>query len=398
MRVTARQYEGGLRCIYVPVKTQTASVLVNVRSGSNSERRGEHGIAHFIEHMLFEGTKKMPSSFLVANEIEKLGGELNAATSNERTYFYAKVPARHFGSALNVLSDIVCSPLFDPAAIEKEKSVVLDEIRLVNDQPRFYQWVLFSESLFGTHPAGRPIYGAVSDIARLDRNHVLDYYCRHYGRKNITVAVAGNVPGCFSLVKRAFSSLAGGFAHRPGATVRLQKKSRCVTERKGTAQGYAVLGYRTVPRQHPDSVVLDVIRAILGRGQSGKIFDEIRNKRGLAYEVGVHHNPSTDFGFFAVYFSAEKKNLARCRSIALAEIGRLSEAGRKELSEAKAYLEGEFLLQCEDTCKAAELAAFWDQAGLSIAGYPASVRKVSVQDVRRAAQKYLKFYTMTKII
>jgi len=147
----------GIKVIQIPASNDICCVFLNVKVGSNHEPAEIAGISHFIEHMLFEGTKKRPDSFAISNEIEKYGGELNAATSNERTFFYAKVPAKRFGLALDVISDIACNPIFSDKLIEKEKGIVVDEIKMINDQPRFYQWILFESTLFQKHPAQYPI-------------------------------------------------------------------------------------------------------------------------------------------------------------------------------------------------------------------------------------------------
>jgi len=356
-------FSNGCRLIHVPRQSSTCTVLVNVAAGSNNESDKIQGISHYIEHMLFEGTKKRPDSYIISNEIERLGGEFNAATSNERTYYYIKVASQHFGTALDVLSDITCNPLFGPGLLEKEKGIIADEIKLVTDQPRFYQWIFFQQKLYKKHPARRPIYGSIESVNAINRQNILDYYQKHYVGKNITVVVVGDTDNVKARVGKAFSSLAAGKPTFLPAYKEPAQKNESFEEKRNTAQAYMIQGYKTPPRNHKDSYALDVIRAILGRGQSGKIFNEVRNKRGLAYDVGVLHNPSTDFGFFAVYVNTHRENVEKVREIISDEIRKLSSVTDIELEEAKTFLEGEFLLQSDDTQRYADMIAFWAQCG-----------------------------------
>ncbi len=390
----------GLRVIHVPRDTGTVCIEMNVKVGSNDETAGIAGISHFIEHMLFEGTKRRPGSFQISNEIERLGGEFNAATSNDRTFFYTKVPAKHFDIALDIISDIITNPLFDSKLIEKEKNIVKDEIKLVNDQPRYFQWVLFQQALYRGHPAGKPIYGNIAAIEGLNRRKTMEYYQKHYRPGNMTLVIVGNVPGVFEKVRKSLSSFSG----KPPIVKNLQQvrsipKPVIKKTRKNTLQAYSILGYNTVARKHEDSYALDVIRAVAGRGQSGKIFNEIRTKRGLAYDVGVHHNPDTDLGFFSVYVNTNKKNLDKVRDIIIRELRKLRKITPRELHEAKTFLEGEYLLQSEDSQKMADLIAFWDQADTagSAMKYVSRVKKVTAKDVSKVINRYFKNYTMAVI-
>jgi len=211
----------------------------------------------------------------------------------------------------------------------------------------------------------------------------------------MTVVVVGSAQGALEKVSQAFSRGAKASVQREKTkTWQKQTESVMKTVEKNTNQAYAVLGYRTVPRCHPDSYALDVLRAILGRGQSGRIFDEVRNKRGLAYDVGVHHNPSTDFGFFSVYVNTDKSNLDKVKEIILKELKK--PVSEKEVMEAKTYLEGEFLFQSEDNQKYADLIASWEQVESSSAvdEYMDKVNAVTKKDVEIVVDKYLDYHTM----
>jgi len=383
----------GIKVIQIPASNDICCVFLNVKVGSNHEPAEIAGISHFIEHMLFEGTKKRPDSFAISNEIEKYGGELNAATSNERTFFYAKVPAKRFGLALDVISDIACNPIFSDKLIEKEKGIVVDEIKMINDQPRFYQWILFENTLFRKHPAGRPIYGKIETVENLSRDKILEYYNRHYVAENMTLLVVGGVKDVVKMAEEAFANVLTGKAVSQSYTEPVHKERVFKEEKRGTEQAYMIMGYNTVPRANADSYALDILRAVMGRGQSGRIFNEVRNKRGLAYDVGVLHSPSTDFGFFAIYVNTNQKNVEKAEKIIVEEL--LKDISEKEIDEAKAFLEGEYLLQAEDSQKLAETVAFWDQVGEDAGKYVERVMAVSSKEVVEVVGKYFCHPTVT---
>jgi predicted Zn-dependent peptidase len=392
--------DNGLKIIYKKKRANSVCIEVNVKVGSNNETADEAGISHFIEHMLFEGTKKRANSYLISNEIEKLGGDLNAATSNERTFYYCKVPNKHFEVALDVISDIIINPEFKEEFIEKEKKIVIDEINLVNDQPRYYQWVMFEKALFVNHPAKNPIYGKKEVIESLTREKIVDYYSRYYLSNNMTIVIVGDVDDHINHIKKKFDKISKGDLQKkkeiiePKQTTDIKKE-----EFKDILQAYTIIGFKTVPRNHKDSYVLDVIRAILGRGQSGKIFNEVRNKRGLAYDVGVYHSPSTDFGFFAVYANSNKEHVEKIKEIVLAELEKMKDVTSLELKEAKTFLEGEFLLEYEENNKMADLLAFWDQMGdvNSAFDYVDKIKKITAKDIKHVIEKHFKHHTMTVI-
>jgi predicted Zn-dependent peptidase len=392
--------DNGFRIIYKKQKSNSVCIEVNVKVGSNNETYDEAGISHFIEHMLFEGTKKRENSFLISNEIEKLGGDLNAATSNERTFFYSKVPNKHFGVALDVISDILLNPEFKEEFIEKEKKIVIDEINLVNDQPRYYQWVMFEKALFVNHPAKNPIYGRKEVIQSLTKEKVVGYYSKYYIPNNMTIVVVGDVDEPIDQIKKYFNGiLKGKLIDKEKVVEPNQTKSTITNETKDILQAYSIIGFKTVSRNHNDSYVLDVIRAITGRGQSGKIFNEVRNKRGLAYDVGVYHSPSTDFGFFAVYANSGKEHVEEIKSIVLNELEKMKDTNDNDLNEAKTFLEGEFLLEYEENNKMADLLAFWDQIGdvNQSKEYIDQIKKVTLNDIKRVVETYFNYYTMTVI-
>ncbi len=370
-------------------KSVAVEVMFNV--GSNYENRKQAGLSHFLEHMLFEGTKKRKSSGEIANEIEKYGAEFNAYTTGDRTAFFIKIMNKRFEVALDILSDMIKNSVFDKKIIEKEKKVVLKEINMVTDDSRLHQWILFQKTIFEKHPAKNPTYGTVEAVKNFSRRDIVDYYKTHYIPNNMIISVVGNVGNVKENVEKYFGSLKPGKAiKRIYVNEPLQTKAKKFVEKKKTLNSYMVLGYKTVPWQHKDSYVFDVISAVLGRGQSGWMFNEIRNKKGLAYQVGVNVEDEYDYGTFAVYAGLDKKKIAKAKEIMLQQFKRLQKLAKKDLDESKTYIEGNHTLQMEDNFNKTDELAVWESMGnvKLIDSYLTNIRKVTVNDVRRVAKKY----------
>ncbi len=384
--------KNGITLIFEKNSSKSVAVEAAFKVGSHHESKEMAGISHFLEHMLFEGTKKRKDSREIANEIEKYGGEFNAYTAGDRTAFFIKIINKRLDVALDILSDMISSPVFDERIIEKEKQVILKEINMINDDPRLYQWVLFHKILFEKHPARNPIYGTAGTVKKLDKKHVAGYYYSHYIPNNMVISIVGNVENVKEKIEKYFGQLkAGKQLLRHAIEEPLQAKAKKFVEKKKTLNSYMVLGYKTVPRMSKDSYVFDVIAAILGRGQSGWIFDEIRNKRGLAYQVGVNNETETDYGVFAVYAGLDKKNVENAKNIILEQFRRLEKLSKKDLEEAKTHIEGNHTLQMEDNFHHADDISFWETIkDAKLAGsYLKNIRKVTVDDVKRVARKYL---------
>jgi len=391
--------KNGLTIIYQEKDTNSVAIEILVKVGSNDETKTERGISHFLEHMVFEGTKKRPTSQEIANEIEKIGGDLNAYTSNERTCFFVKILNKHFDIGLDILADIVQNPVFDKNNIEKEKKIVLKEVDMVNDEPRFYQWVLFEKNLFEKHPSKFPTYGDRKVINGLTRKKVLDYYLKYYQPNNMVISIVGNVKDWKKKVEQKFISPAGKELKKLKVNEPATKKNKLKKEKRKIANTYLVLGYKTVPRTHPDSYILEVVSGILGRGQSGWMFQEIRGKHGLAYEVGTQHACDQDYGYFSVYLSTEKKKVNLAIKLVLEQLNKLKSLSEKDLQESKTYLEGSYLLETEDNQKLADALVFWEQIedAKKIEEFVKKIKKVTTKDIKRVVNKYFNNYCLAVV-
>ena len=384
----------GLTILYYPKKGNSVVVEVMINVGSCHEKKVERGISHFLEHILFEGTSKRRSNKEISNEIERIGGDFNAYTSTGKTCFYAKVLKKHFSIAVDVLADILQNPLLREEDIKKEKNVVLKEIAMIYDEPKYHQWVLLQQNLFEKHPCKFPTYGDVKVIRALDRRRVEHFFKKHYVPNNMVVSIVGDVSNWRPEIGKKFAFKRGKVTKMRFPTEPALRKDKKLVLKKKIFNTHLVLGFKTVPRVHPDSYVLDIINGILGRGQSGKMFTEIRSKRGLAYDVGTQVLADTDFGYFAVYAIIDKKNIGLVKDLMLKEIQGLREVSAEEVKEAQEYIEGDYLLGMEDAQKVADQVLFWEQvkSAEEMNGYLQKIKKVTVADVRRVVEKYFKHY------
>jgi len=380
----------GLTLIYKEVPSQTVTVEFSVHTGSILEKKAEAGLSHFLEHLLFEGTKNRPNSKAIANEIEKYGGEFNAATSFERTFYYVKIANKHFNVALDILYDMFTNSLFTPSIIEKERKVILDEVNMVNDNPRHYQWILFHKALFDKHPAKNPVYGNVPVLKKIKRKQILDYFTKYYTPSNITIVITGNVKNAIFEAEKKCRHWENKMVTVPEIPLMSKNKKTFAKEKKKLSQSYMVLGYKTVAKHHKDSVVFDVMQGILGRGQSGWLFDEIRAKRGLCYNVGIEYDAGKNYGSVGIYCGTNKKNIIKVEKLIMEQLNKLKTVSAKDVNDAQTYIEGSIALHHENTAILAEDIADWNFTDSLEAfnSYLQHIKKVTVADVRRVAKKY----------
>jgi len=389
----------GLTVIFEPQKSKSVVVEVMVKVGSNHESATERGISHFIEHMLFEGTEKRQSNQEISNEIEKLGGEFNAYTTCERTCFYVRVLKKHFSIAVEILADILHNSSFKEAEFNKEKKVVLKEITLVNDEPKLHQWIMLQQNLFQKNRCRYPTYGKKKIIQNLTREKVLKYFHKHYLPKNMIISVVGDVKNWKKEVEKHFKVKVGSPPPLLKVIEPTLNKNIIVKQKREVANTYMVMGFKTVPKHHPDSYALEILDGILGRGQSGKMFTEIRGKKGLAYDVGTQNINEISYGYFAIYATIDRQNVELVRKMILDEIKKIQQITSKEIEEAKTYVEGDFYLELEDNQKVADQLLFFAQAGKAeeLHHFVPKVKKVTTQDVKRVTNKYFKNYVLAVI-
>jgi predicted Zn-dependent peptidase len=331
---------------------RSAAVGYWIGAGSRDEEPVEAGVTHFIEHLLFKGTERF-SALEIAEIFDGLGGELNAATSREHTLVYARIPDHHLATAVDVMSDMVFAPAF--AELDSEREVVLEEIAMYDDAPQELVHDLIADAVFGDHPLGRPVIGTSEVISSIPRESIARYHDTMYVPGNIVVAAAGNIDHdhVVELVSRALERravVAGERANVRPALVQAPPP-RLRFQQKDTEQYHVCLAAPGISRSDRRRFAASLLDAILGGSASSRLFQEIREKRGMAYAVYSFISQYTDTGQIGVYLGTREDNLADALAITAEQIADISGGNlpARELERAKENIKGRVLLSMEST-------------------------------------------------
>lgn len=320
-----------------------------IGSGSRDETDSKAGISHFIEHMLFKGTARY-SAQEIAEIFDELGGELNAATSRETTVIYCRVPDTRLERAFDVMADMVFRPSFND--VDSEREVVLEEIAMVEDTPHDLVHDYAAEAVFGTHPLGRPVIGRAEVISSVSRRSLAAYHRRAYAGNRLVVAAAGSVDHA-QLVKLLKERREGGRAVEAPARRPLRRLPTpgLRFQEKETEQYHVCLGGPGISRTDERRFAASILDAIVGGSASSRLFQEIREKRGMAYSVYSYSSQYEETGQVGLYVGTREENLPECLEIAVAELGDLAGGNvrRDELERAQENLKGRILLSLEST-------------------------------------------------
>jgi predicted Zn-dependent peptidase len=331
---------------------RSAAVGYWIGAGSRDEGADEAGVTHFIEHLLFKGTGTY-SAVEIAEIFDGLGGELNAATSREHTLVYGRVPDHHLETAMDVMGDMVFAPTF--ADLDSEREVVLEEIAMYEDAPQDLVHDLIAEAVFGDHPLGRPVIGTADVISSIPRDTIAGYHDAMYVPANIVVAAAGNIEHerVVELVERALERRNAAGASRLNARPPLLQPPppRRRFQQKDTEQYHVCLGAPGISRSDRRRFAASLLDAILGGSASSRLFQEIREKRGMAYSVYSFVSQYTDSGQIGVYLGTREDNLADALAITAEQIADVAAGNvrESELDRAKENLKGRILLSMEST-------------------------------------------------
>jgi predicted Zn-dependent peptidase len=329
---------------------KSVSIGVWVINGSRDERPGENGISHFIEHLLFKGTERR-TAFDISKEIDSVGGSLNAFTGREYTCFYAKVIDQNLPLAINLLSDIFLHSLLDPKDIEKERMVILQEIKMVEDTPDDYVHDLFNRACWGDHPLGFPILGTSELIQSFQRDQILKYLQDNYQPNQVVVCAAGSLQ--HEEVVRQIDNAFGGMVK--SAEVKRREKPRTISTtnvcKRDLEQVHFCLGMKGLQHNHSLRFNSYVLNTILGGGMSSRLFQEIRENRGLAYSVYSYLPTYLDAGLIVVYAGTSGNTFQEVIDLILMELNHLKNEPFKngELNTAKEQLKGNLLLSLESS-------------------------------------------------
>ena len=321
-----------------------------IGAGSRDEPDSRAGVSHFIEHLLFKGSSRY-SAQEIAEIFDELGGDLNAATSRESTVVYARVPDNRLERALDVMADMVFRPAF--VDVDSEREVVLEEIAMVEDTPNDLVHDIASEAVFGAHPLGRPVIGSADVISSVSRRALASYHRRAYQADKIVLAAAGNVrhDELAAMVRERRNGADPGPGLAARKAVRGNGKPGIRFQRKDTEQYHVCLSAPGISRTDERRFAGSLMDAIVGGSASSRLFQEIREKRGMAYSVYSYSSQYADSGQIGVYVGTREDNLGECLEIAVAELSDIASGNVRpeELARAKENLKGRILLSLEST-------------------------------------------------
>ncbi len=335
---------------------ETASLGVWVGAGSRDERPDEHGISHLLEHMAFKGTTRRTAR-QIAEEIEAVGGDINAATSVETTAYYARVLKADVGLALDVLSDILADPTFDPQELSREQNVIVQEIGASEDTPDDVVFDHLQTQAFPGQPVGRSILGTRDSVCSFDPTRLRAYLSRNYRGPDMVVAAAGAVNHAMVVaeVERRFASFAGTQAPAP-------EGARFVggthVETRDLEQAHIAIALEGIPQRDANLFNLQVFNNVLGGGMSSRLFQEVREKRGLCYSIYSFHMPYADTGFFGLYAGTDAADVPELMRVVIGEIANAAETiAEHEVARAKAQMKAGLLMALESSGARAEQLA-----------------------------------------
>ncbi len=384
----------GVRVITEPMPhVRSVSVGVWVGCGSRREAPEQNGISHFIEHMLFKGTTRR-SAEDIARSVDSIGGNLDAFTAKELVCFNTKVLDQHLSLAFDVLADLVLHPLFREEDIEKEKGVILEEIKMEADSPDYLVHEIFSSNFWKDHPLGKPILGTRETVKRFDRAMVQSFYAGVYDPANLIVTAAGNLTHdvLVALVREHFESMPTGQPAVPDTAPSTHARI-ALRNKKALEQVHLCLGVPSYPLPHQERFACYVLNTLLGGGMSSRLFQNIRERQGLAYAVFSELSPYRDTGCLSIYAGTSLESARKVVESITNEFRQLKEqtVSDEELRRAKDHLKGSLMLSLESTAsRMSNLARQEMYFGhfFTLDELVESIEAVTAEDVRRIAQTF----------
>ena len=388
--VERRVFNNGLRLLAEPMPgVRSVSLGAWLTRGSRHEGSEHAGIAHFVEHMLFKGTTSRTAED-IAQEIDSIGGHLDAFTAKEYAGYYVKVLDEHLPRAVDLLSDLLLNPAFPDEEIDREQNVVLEEIKMVEDTPDDLVHEVFTASFWPDHPLGRPILGTAASVSALDAPALHDYFGRAYTADNLIIAAAGSVDAAAvgGMIDEGFSGLRA--AGEPAPSAEPDIDVRIEVREKDLEQTHLCLGTRGYPQDHRDRYAVYVLNTVLGGSMSSRLFQNIREKRGLAYAVSSGLTAYRDVGTVTVYAGCDAAAVAEVIDLVVAELRALKRTpvADDELQRAKDHLKGGCVLGLEGTSsRMSHLAQSEMYFGrqVAIGETLRGIDRVTSDDVRRVA-------------
>jgi predicted Zn-dependent peptidase len=378
--------------------TQVVTALILFKVGSRNETRATNGVSHFVEHLFFKGTEHRPTTLDISKELDGVGADFNAFTSKDFTGYYVKVSSRHTELAIDILEDILFHPIFDPAEIDRERGVIVEEINMYEDNPMAISDELSEQLMYGKdHPLGYRIAGPIKNIRAIRREAIIEYRDTYYHPDNMVVIVTGNLPKDIrQLIDRRF-----GTARRNGSRTPKQKpyryrqsQARFALHRKKTAQAHLALTFPGPTYSARDRYAAELLSVILGGNMSSRLFINVRERQGLCYYIRAGMSPYEDCGAFSIQAGFDRSRINQAITAIIAELKRFQTESvtEAELSQAKEFLRGKTSLRLEDS---ESVAAYWGQQALFLEKpdwltpqeYEKKTQAVTIGQLMRLARK-----------
>jgi predicted Zn-dependent peptidase len=392
--------KNGLRIITAPMKdTSTVTVIVTAGVGSKYEAKNVNGISHFLEHMFFKGTKKRPRTKDISEALDSVGGEFNAFTGKEQTAYYAKVDAKHFDLALDVVSDIYLNSKIEEKEIERERGVIIQEMKMYEDTPIAIIGELFENLLYGDQPAGWEIIGSEENIKKIKRGDFLNHLKNFYTASNTVVCVAGDFEEKKAIgeIEKIFKKIENGKNAGKQKTIEKQSAPQIRIKKKKTDQAHIILGFRAYDLFHPDRYALTLLANILGGSMSSRLFLSVRERLGLAYYINASYENYSDTGYLGVKMGVDidPKKIEKALQTVLKEIRKMRDkkVSDKELKKAKDNLKGRMALTLESSDEVASFLVSQELARKKIMRpyeITDQIDRVNSKDITRVAKDIFK--------
>lgn len=374
---------------------ESASIGLWVGAGGRYEHDRIKGAAHFLEHMAFKGSVTY-SCEQVKELIEGVGGSVNAFTSEEQTCYYAKIPAKHLPQTFDILSDIVFYPTIATKDVAKESTVIVEEIKMYHDLPQYYVMELLDELMWPDHPLGKSLAGTADTVSKMTPQDLKEFHAEHYLPGSIVIAAAGKISHetLVRLAEKKFKKLKSVPRRDFIKANNEQLSPRVKIYHKETEQMHLALGMLSLPNDHPDKYALNLFNIILGGNMSSRLFDEVREKRGLAYSIGSAAKYLKDTGMFLIRAGVDNSKLLLAMEVVLKELEKIKKGGvtEDEFKRAKDFYLGQVLLGLEDTMD----HMLWIGESMltrrrlrNMAEIVKSVHKVKIGDLQRVAKDVL---------
>lgn len=386
--------KNGVKVILAPMKnTEIVTTLALMPLGSRFEKDVEAGSAHFIEHMLFKGTKNRPTALEISKELDALGANFNAFTSKEYTGYYIGVLKENLKNSLDILADIFFNSLFESNEVEREKSVILEEIKLYQDNPAYHIYDVFFEMLFDKNSLGRNTAGSPETVQSVTRQKLFSFKEELYQPNNLVLVLAGAIKNTdLKLVEKYFNQKGRGetrnfekfkaMAHQP--------RIRIVT--REVEQTQLSLGFPAISYLSPDEEALDILTTALGGNMSSRLFQEVREKRGLAYSISCGYNSFNETGAYMVNAGVDPKSLEQTLKVLVEELNKIKKEGltKKEIDQTKDFLIRKMKMGLEDSSSVANWYG-WQKLFLKKVLKPEEkfkkIKKVTAEQILKIGQK-----------